>query len=218
MRYAVSWTDAVVRAVRDVTPTVRSFAIAPAAGRALPFNPGAHIDVRVLVNGLSEVRSYSLVGEAQPDVYRIAVKRHAASTGGSAYMGTLQPGARLSITEPLTSFAIDYDRPEYLLVAGGIGITPIVGMATLLQRRGARVRLLYAAHTSDELSFEGDLRAALGDRLETFVSAEGRRVDFAAAFARLAPGTLCALCGPMRMLDEARRLWSQAGRPDADLR
>jgi vanillate O-demethylase ferredoxin subunit len=218
MRYALTWTDAVVRAVRDVTPTVRSFEIAAAAGRALSFNPGAHLDVRVLVNGLPEIRSYSLVGEAQPDCYRIAVKRRAESTGGSAYMWTLQPGARLSITEPLTSFAIDYDRPEFLLVAGGIGITPIVGMATLLQRRGARVRLLYSAHTRDELAFEGELRAELGDRLETFVSAEGRRIDFAAAFAGLAPGALCALCGPIRMLDEARRLWSQTGRPNADLR
>ena len=72
MRYALNWTDAVVRAVRDVTPTVRSFEIAPAAGRALPFNPGAHIDVRVWSR---ETRSYSLVGEAQPDHYRIAVKR-----------------------------------------------------------------------------------------------------------------------------------------------
>ena len=103
-------------------------------------------------------------------------------------------------------------------MAGGIGITPIVGMAKLLQRRGARVRLLYAAHTRDELAFAADLRAELGDRLETFVSAEGSRMDLATAFAGLAPGALCALCGPMRMLDEARRLWARAGYPNVNLR
>ncbi len=218
MRYALTWTDAVIRAIRDVTPTVRSFEITPSSGHAPPFEPGAHIDVRVLVNGLPDIRSYSLVGEAQPDHYRIAVKHRPESKGGSAYMWTLQPGARLSISEPQASFSIDYDRPEFLLVAGGIGITPIVGMARLLKRRGSRLRLRYAARTRDELAFEPELRAELGACLEAHVSAEGRRIDLAAAFASLAPGALCALCGPMPMLDDARRLWTQAGRPIADLR
>jgi vanillate O-demethylase ferredoxin subunit len=218
MRYATTWTGAVVRAFRDVTPTVRSFEIVPAAVIAAPFEPGAHIGVRVLINGLPDVRSYSLVGEPQADHYRIAVKRRAESKGGSAYMWTLRPGARLSVSEPQTSFSIDYGHPEFLLVAGGIGITPIVGMAKRLRRRGARMRLLYAAHTRDELAFEPELRAELGDRLETFVAADGRRIDLAAAFVTLAPGALCALCGPMPMLDDARRLWAQAGRPVTDLR
>lgn len=218
MRYAAHWTDAVVRAIHDETPTVRSFEIVPAGGVALPYEPGAHIETKVQVDGLPETRSYSLVGEAQPDHYRIAVKRRADSTGGSTYMWSLQPGARLAVTEPQTSFAIDYDRPHYLLVAGGIGITPIVGMAQLLARRGAAVRLLYAAHTRDELAFARDLAATLGDRLVCHVSAEGRRIDLAEAFAKLPPGALCALCGPMPMLDDARRLWVAAGRPIADLR
>ncbi|MEZ5786914.1 MAG: PDR/VanB family oxidoreductase [Xanthobacteraceae bacterium] len=218
MRYAPIWTDAVVRAIRDETPTVRSFEIVPTSGNILHYEPGAHIEVKVLVAGLPQTRSYSLVGETQPDHYRIAVKRRADSTGGSIYMGSLQPGARLAITEPRTSFAIDYDRPDYLLVAGGIGITPIVGMAQVLARRGARVRLLYAAHTRGELAFAGVLNASLGDRLECLVSTEGRRIDLAAAFASLLPGALCALCGPMPMLDDARRLWVAAGRPLSDLR
>ena len=218
MRYAAHWTDAVVRAIRDETPTVRSFELVPSGGEALPYEPGAHIEVEVLVDGLPQTRSYSLIGEARPDHYRMAVKRRADSTGGSIYMWSLQPGARLAITEPLTSFAIEYDRSSYLLIAGGIGITPIVGMAQLLARRGAVVRLLYAAHTRDELAFARDLAAVLGDRLTCHVSAEGQRIDLAKAFAGLAPDAQCALCGPMPMLDDARRLWVAAGRSITDLR
>jgi vanillate O-demethylase ferredoxin subunit len=218
MRYAAHWTDAVLREIHDETPTVRSFDIVPLSGEVLPFEPGAHIEVEVQVDGLPQTRSYSLVGEARSDHYRIAVKRRADSSGGSIYMWSLQPGARLSITEPLTSFAIEYDRPCYLLIAGGIGITPIVGMAKLLARHGADIRLLYAAKTRDELAFAGDLAAALGDRLVCHVSAEGRRFDFAEAFAALPPGAQCALCGPMPMLDDARRSWMAAGRPIVDLR
>lgn len=218
MRYAATWTAAVLRAIRDETPTVRSFELVPARGEVLPYEPGAHIQVEVLVGGLPQQRSYSLVGEAQKDHYRIAVKRRPDSTGGAIYLWSLQPGARLSITEPQTSFSVEYNRPEYLLVAGGIGITPIVGMAQVLARRGARVRLLYAAHTRDELAFADALGACLGDRLQYYVSAEGRRIDLAAAFAALAPGALCALCGPMPMLDDARRLWVAGGRALTDLR
>lgn len=218
MRYAAHWTDAVLHEIHDETPTVRSFEIVPLSGEVLPYEPGAHIEVKVQVDGQPQTRCYSLVGEARPDHYRIAVKRRADSTGGSTYMWSLQPGARLAITEPLTSFAIEYDRTHYLLIAGGIGITPIAGMAQLLARRGADMRLLYAAKTRDEIAFASELAAVLGDRLVCHVSAEGRRIDFAKAFSALPPGAQCALCGPMPMLDDARRLWVAGGRPITDLR
>ena len=62
---------------------------------------------------------------ARDGLYRIAVKRCRIRRGGSAYMWSLQPGAQLTISTPGNHFELSRSRPEYLLLAGGIGITPI---------------------------------------------------------------------------------------------
>ncbi|MCZ8377009.1 MAG: PDR/VanB family oxidoreductase [Beijerinckiaceae bacterium] len=217
MRFAVTWQEATLRAVTDITADIREFQIVPTGG-CRNFLPGAHLDLALTIGGLPETRSYSLVGEPGGDHYRIAVKRRPDSRGGSAYLWSLAPGARLTITDPKTAFELEFGRKEYLLVAGGIGITPLFGMASLLRRRGSRVRLLYAARKTADLAYLETLRPLLGEDLLLFVSEKGQRIDFPAAFAELGPDALCALCGPMPMLEEARRAWAVAGRPLADLR
>ena len=93
---------------------------------------------RSTLDGLPDTRSYSLVGERPRDgAYRIAVKRLPDSRGGSEFMHTLAPGAELEVSAPRSHFELQHGRPEYLLIAGGIGITPIVGMAEALARAGA---------------------------------------------------------------------------------
>jgi vanillate O-demethylase ferredoxin subunit len=218
MRFAAHWGEATLRAIRDVAPTIRVFDLVPQAGHLLPFAPGAHLDIGVMVNGQPETRSYSLIGETGGDSYRIGVRRRADSRGGSDYLWSLAPGARLAITAPKSAFTLDFEHSEFLLVAGGIGITPLIGMAGLLKRRGARLRLLHAARQRADLGFEAELGTLLGVDYVPMLSEEGRRIDLGAEFARLAPDALCALCGPMPMLDAARRLWAAAGRPAANLR
>ncbi len=215
MAQAAKWTDARVRAIRDVTHDVREFEIVPENGAVLSFAPGAHIDVGVMIGDAPQTRSYSLIGIPGGDCYRIAVKRVAPSRGGSAYMWRLAPGDRLRATEPKSAFAVEFGREAYLLIAGGIGITPLVGMAQMLAKRGADVRMLYAVRGERDLAFVEALRAALGDRLELHI---GRQIDFAAEFATLKPGTLAALCGPIPMLEAVRGAWEAAKLPMADLR
>ena len=149
--------------------------------------------------------------------YRIAVKLDREGRGGSAYMWSLKVGARLIVSNPRSNFPLDYARPDYLLIAGGIGITPIYGMALALAQHGADVLGLCGAHV-EELAFAGELRGALGERLITFVSAQGQRLDLAGLLGGVAPGGLAMLCGPLPMLDEARRVWKRLGRPAIDLR
>jgi len=215
MAQAAQWTDARVRAIRDVTHDVREFEIVPENGAVLSFAPGAHIDVGVMIGDAPQTRSYSLVGIPGGDCYRIAVKRVAPSRGGSAYMWRLAPGDRLRATEPKSAFAVEFGREKYLLIAGGIGITPLVGMAQMLAKRGADVRMLYAVRGERDLAFVEALRAALGDRLELHI---GRQINFAVEFATLKPGTLAALCGPIPMLEAVRGAWEAAKLPMADLR
>jgi ferredoxin-NADP reductase len=218
MAYELSWTEASVRNIKDLTPSVRQFEIVPADGPIKEFSPGSHITLRVPLGGRQENRHYSLIGSGPDGCYRIAVKRQPESRGGSAYMWSLAPGARLTISEPQSQFEIDWDRPAYRLVAGGIGITPIYGMALRLAGRGAEVRLAYAVRSLDEAVFAGELAAALGDRLEIYASAQSRRLDLEAFLSGCRPGTLAAVCGPLSLMTEARRAWAAAGGVAPDLR
>jgi vanillate monooxygenase ferredoxin subunit len=207
-----------IRAVRDVAADVRLIEIEP-EDAARPYASGSHLDVAVILGELPDVRSYSLVGERPVDgAYRIAVKELPDSRGGSVYVRGLQPGARVEVSEPKSHFELQHGRPEYLLVAGGIGITPLLGMAHALARHARPFRLLYAARRREQLAFAGELAELLGDRLELFVSAEGRRLDLAAQIAALHPDGELYLCGPVGLREAAQRAWAEQGRPADRLR
>lgn len=213
------WHDALVHEIRDLTPTVREFMIRRADGAGVPdWEPGAHLPVQVLAASGVASRSYSLVGQGDGMAWRIAVKRLDDGRGGSLAMWRLAPGDRLRVAEPGNHFPLDFSARAFVLVAGGIGVTPLVRMAQTLAARGATVTMRYAARSEDELAYLAPLRECLGERLRTFVSARGERIDFADEIAALEPGAQMVLCGPVPMLEGARRAWSDAGRPLADLR
>lgn len=206
---------ACVRGVRDVASDVRMIEIEPAAG-ARAYATGSHLDIAVMIDELPDIRSYSLVGEGPVDgAYRIAVKEIPESRGGSLFVRALKASADVEVSEPRSHFELQYGRPEYLLVAGGIGITPLFGMAHALERHGRFFRVLYAARTREQMAFVDELRDLLGDRLELFVSAEGNRLDVAAEIDRLHPDGELYLCGPLRLRDAAQKAWRDKGRrPD----
>jgi ferredoxin-NADP reductase len=207
-----------LRTVRDVATGVRLLEIEPASG-AKPYPTGAHLDLAMHITGLPDVRSYSLVGDKPVDgAYRIAVKRLADSRGGSEHIHSLAPGAELSISEPRSHFELQYGRPEYLLVAGGIGVTPMVGMAHALARHGRPFRMLYAARSRDQMAFTEELAQLLGDRLELFASSEDNRLDISAEIRGLHPEGELYLCGPLRLMDAARAAWTAHDRPATRLR
>ena len=222
MRVIETWTTARVRKAHDITPTIRLFELVPTEGSPAQIPLGGHLNVTVMIGERADTRSYSLIGPALPDAYRIAVKRNPESRGGSAYMWSLREGSQLTVSSPRSHFDIDFGRPDYLVIAGGIGITPLVGMVHALvhqtARSGASLRMAYCARSRDELAFADDLRALLGDQLQTFVSSDGQRLDLTAAISALAPGGIAAVCGPLPLLDDARRIWRALGRPHADLR
>jgi vanillate O-demethylase ferredoxin subunit len=215
------WAEARVEATRDLSATVREFTLRPAAG-VTPWSVGSHLRVRLSADGQELLRSYSLVGLPQDSVrdgvYRIAVKRVDPSRGGSRCMWRLAAGAVIHIAGPDNHFELPLAAPFTLLVAGGIGITPILGMALTLARRGTAVRMLYAARSPEELVYADRLRAALGDRLVCCTDAEGRRIDLDAEIGALPDGAQMLVCGPAPLLQGAQEAWQRAGRPRAALR
>ncbi len=213
---------ATVVALRDLTPTVREFEIQPLEGVAAPWGAGAHLQVQLLVDGQVQTRCYSLVGLPDGASYRIAVKRMDDGRGGSRAMWQLAAGDRLQVSEPQNHFPLDLSAPHYLLVAGGIGITPLVMMAQQLQaharKTGATLRMLYGVRTQEELAFLPLLRETLGDALQTFVSERGETMNLAGEIAALPGEAQLYTCGPVPMLEALRKAWSDAGRPPAGLR
>lgn len=218
MRYKHIWTQAAVVNIRDIANNVRLFELAPEIGTQ-PYNAGAHIDVTVWIDDQPHIRSYSLIGQYTHDGhYRIAVKRLPTSRGGSDYMWRLTVGARLTIAQPQNFFQLTFGQPAYVLIAGGIGITPIYGMALELLDKGANFRLLYAGSSRREMPFIDDLQTRLGNRLSIYASDEGQRMDIAREISAIAAGTQVYVCAPMRMLDAVRHIWQAHNRPTGDLR
>ena len=203
---------------RDLTRDIRLFEIEPAGDFVIP-TAGSHINVTVQIGGRPDVRSYSIVGPCTDGIYRIAVKLLGDSRGGSAYMWSLAPGAHLTISTPGNHFDLSRNRPEYLLLAGGIGITPIFTMALALAEIGADFRVLYACRTPGRHGAGGRIAgsaSATGCRCSS--TRPGRRVDLDAEIARLAPGGELYVCGPIGMLEAAKRAWQHSGRPVEQLR
>ncbi|VTU34283.1 Phenoxybenzoate dioxygenase subunit beta [Variovorax sp. PBL-H6] len=228
MNSEIHWMPARITACRDLTPTVREFELTPESGMAGGYEPGSHLQVQVLVGvpgaGRVQTRHYSLVGEPDGRTWRIAVKRLDDGRGGSLAMWRLAPGDRLLLTQPQNHFGLDITAPGYLLVAGGIGITPMVLMAqrlgALAARKGVPVRMLYGARSSEELAYLPLLQAALGSPETSSVQTHigNASIDFAAEIAALPHGGQLYTCGPVPMLEAVKRAWMGAGRAPADLR
>ena len=239
MKISQNWMQARVLTTRDLSPTVREFEIRPLDVAPLSYAPGAHLQIQIMVQtpvqvgvqavqgavsgGKLQTRSYSLTGAPDLHAWRIAVKRMDDGRGGSMAMWRLAAGDRLMVSEPQNFFPLDLTAPGYLLVAGGIGITPLVGIAQRLaahaRTTGVPVRMLYGARSADELVFEAALRQAfdgLPDALQTFTGPAP--IDFARETAALVPGAQLYTCGPVPMLEAIKRAWGTAGRPIADLR
>ncbi|MEC3955927.1 PDR/VanB family oxidoreductase [Nocardia sp. CDC153] len=141
---------------RDVAEGVFALELTAAGAGALPpWTPGAHIDVHA---GTVGVRQYSLCGDpADERRWRIAILHEPAGRGGSDHLHrTALPGTSLRVSLPRNNFEL-VPNDEYLFVAGGIGITPILPMLAAAERSGARWSLHYGARTRGHLSFTDEL-------------------------------------------------------------
>ncbi|WP_295854150.1 PDR/VanB family oxidoreductase [uncultured Microbacterium sp.] len=211
------WQHGTVAASRALTPEIRRIEID--VDQPAPVSPGAHVDVRLTVAGERDRRSYSIV-DATDDGRRIALSVYTSpvSRGGAAVMNALVPGDRLELTQPLNDFPLRPFADRYVLIAGGVGITAMVGMAARLRDRGADYRLIYAGRSRSLMAYVDDLREAHGERLRLHVRDEGTSLSIPDLVDGVAVGTEVYVCGPIRLMDAVRREWMTRGRPLADLR
>lgn len=182
---------------------IASFELVATDGGPLPpFSAGSHIDVEVRP-GL--VRQYSLCNDAsERHRYIIAVLHDPQSRGGSrAIHDEVDVGDILSISTPRNHFPL-VPAARYLLLAGGIGITPILCMAERLARTGAEFTMHYCTRSPERTAFKDRISgAAFADRVHFHFdsSTEGTRFDLGATIRAATTDTHLYVCGPSGFID-----------------
>ena len=205
--------DLIVERITDLTDRIREIRLVSESMPLPPWTPGAHLDFDL---GAAGKRSYSLIdwtgNTKAPQHYTIAVQREDDGEGGSTAMHALAVGDTVTVAEPKNDFELtSADAPIYL-VAGGIGVTPLISMAASLSAGSRPFRLLYACRSSSV--------AAYAEELSRFGDAFVLHPDDAAAIDLIAVAQEAAIseahlyvCGPKGMIDAARSAAEDASIP-----
>ncbi|OYN94025.1 PDR/VanB family oxidoreductase [Enemella evansiae] len=185
---------------------ITSITLVDPAGRPLPgWQPGAHLALH-LPNGM--VREYSLCSDPADDrQWTVAVLRTVDSRGGSSLIHDQLPiGAEIEVEGPRNAFRLenaDATTPvKHYLIAGGIGITPIIAMARELNSRGADWALLYTGRSRPQLAFLDEVEGLPSERVHVHIDDEvGRFPDLTALLSAQDPQTIVYCCGPGPLMD-----------------
>lgn len=188
-------------AVRFGARDTNLYEFASTNGGALPSSEaGAHIDLH-LPNGL--VRQYSLLESgAAPMSYTVGVKRDPKSRGGSSFLHEyIRVGSTLHIGGPRNNFPLAKGAADTILIAGGIGITPIWCMWRELKSRGASARLIYACRSRADALFLNEMSADSDVLLRFDDEGPGGVLDIAGILKDVSQRSHLFCCGPTPMLD-----------------
>jgi ferredoxin-NADP reductase len=202
-----------VRQIRCEGKGINSYEFVDPSGNQLPlFEAGAHIDV-YLGNGM--IRQYSLCNPpSERNRYVIGVLKDENGRGGSkAVHERLRAGEFVKISHPRNHFPLSHDARRVVLIAGGIGVTPIKAMAHELEARGVDYEMHYCARDADCAAFGGELGTlARSGRLQYHFDGGDPRagLDLGKLLAEPADGAHVYYCGPggfMKACAEATRHW-----------
>ncbi|SNS88784.1 vanillate O-demethylase ferredoxin subunit [Noviherbaspirillum humi] len=183
--------------------------VSPEGAELPPFEAGAHIDLH-LPNGIQ--RSYSLLNSPEErGRYVVGILKDRNSRGGSRYVhDQLRVGMTLAISAPRNNFALDEGVGQSVLIAGGIGITPIYCMLNRLQKLGKPARLLYCARSRSEAAFVEELLAR--DNVQAhFDQEQGGPPDLRGFLASQPKDAHFYCCGPTPMLNAFEALCEELG-------
>jgi len=177
------------------------FEIVPRDGAPLPsFEAGAHIDIMVTPQF---IRQFSLASDpSDHSKYLVGVLREDQGRGGSIKIHQmLKPGVPVVVSQPRNHFPVVKDGLRHILMAGGIGVTPLIAMGHELSRAGADFTLYYKARTRAQAAFIPELQAMpWADRVRFHFSDENR-LHVADVLGDYEPGDHLYTCGPAEFMD-----------------
>lgn len=210
-----------VAAIIEETPQTKIFDLVSASDIALlPHTAGAHISVQVkLPDGLHDRRCYSVVNPpSYGGFYQLAVQREKAGRGGSAYMhDQLRVGDLIEIDEPKNHFPLAKDAVEFLFIAGGIGVTPILCMAKTLVIENRCFSLHYSARAPDVMAFKKEVVGVCGDRATLWFDGgdPGKGMDLQKILSKWREGLHVYTCGPAGLIDSVLAVTRSNGWPES---
>lgn len=204
----------VVREVREEAPGVRSVHLTAEDGRGLPeFVPGSHL----LVECGTTINAYSLTGSgAAPAEYSISVLRQDDGAGGSLFVHGLRPGDRIQTSRPRNGFAPRATATHHLLIAGGIGVTPVLSHVRAAVRWGHSFTVLYTFRDSTAPHLQ-ELQDLCGDRLLECPGRDAFTQRLAAALAHQRMGTHLYVCGGNALIQSVITTARELGWPEERL-
>jgi vanillate O-demethylase ferredoxin subunit len=209
--------DAVVLSRRALTDRIAEFCIGAADGRAVPMaEAGSHIELRFGGQGAAFLRHYSVVGplhsrdEPEP-FWRIAVQRESRARGSAFIHEHFRLGTKLRVSRPISGFRLSRNQPHTLLVAGGIGITPMLAMARSLRTRKEPFSMFYAGLERSAMAYADELDGLCDGRV-TFHEAKHAGIPNLTKLLSDQPqGTFAYICGPALMIEALRDAGSALG-------
>ncbi len=197
--------ELVISGIRQLTPRVRAFELRHPANEDLPeVNAGSHLQIPVqLENGGSDIRHYSICSNpARRDIYEIAVLREEAGKGGSKSIHQqFQLGMRLICKPPENHFELHKNDSPAVLIAGGIGITPIKAMAQALKSRAVDLTIQYAGRDRKEMAFRDRLQREFAEHIFIYSSSDNERMDIPYILSNAPADSIIYICGPNRLID-----------------
>ena len=178
------------------------------------WSAGAHVDL-LLPNGLE--RQFSLCSDpADRHRYRLGILREPNSRGATQYIHEqLRPGALVRVNGPRNNFEV-LPADEYLFIAGGIGITPLLAMLRVVEGSGRPWRLLYGGRRRAGMAFLDEL-SRYGDHVVVFPEDERGKLPLSEWITENTPGGDVYCCGPEPLLDAVEQRCALVGRPDGAL-
>lgn len=199
----------VVRTIDDAVPGIRTLTLARPDDTALPsYTPGSHL----VIHCGAVTNAYSLTGESVcPTEYIVSVLRCPDGTGGSVWIHDLTVGDTVVARPPRSAFAPVLGAKRHLLVAAGIGITPMVSHLRSAQRWARDIRLLYL-HRDGRGAYVEQIKA-LTDDAQIFTDRAAFVAEVAPELANQPVGTHLYVCGPAGFMDDITTMASELGWP-----
>ena len=203
-----------VASVRMLTDAIRELVLVGSDdGLLAGYTPGAHVKFQLPAGE----RCYSLIDfepgsqDGKISEYRFAVQLETQSTGGSRHMHDFAPGDEVLVLAPVNDFPLVPHKPA-VLIAGGIGITPMISMATALAHEGTAFRFHYASRTSAAMAYREELESAFSNQLSRhFDDQPETALDLQELAKSVNADEHVYVCGPRGMIEAVKSAMEAAG-------
>lgn len=203
--------------IEKLTPRIKRFRLVSVnGGRLASFSPGSHVAVEIPLEEKIKRNSYSLCSSPYQTIfYDLAILLKDDSRGGSEYLHKVSTGTELKIGFPSNSFCLNSLARKYILIAGGIGITPFISMLANFSRFNTSFELHYAARSISECAFYDFLQREDSNLVKFYFSDRGERLNPKQILKEQPLGTHVYLCAPPSLMQECHDTARALGYPSS---